>query len=171
MPSRKIIISGARGVGKSTLIRHLLSSYKGSIGGFATKKQGIDETGSSPIYINPIAGKQEYTPEHIVGHCKDGRISSVETHTFDTLGCAYLAPACSLLIMDELGFLEKDARVFQQAVIARLEGGGDIIAAIKDRRDVPFLERIRTLSGITLIELTEDNREMMGDYLSGVFCS
>lgn len=44
--------------------------------------------------------------------------------------------------MDELGFLENDAKVFQSAVLCALDGDTPVLAAVKPK-DTPFLRAVR----------------------------
>jgi nucleoside-triphosphatase len=75
-------------------------------------------------------------------------------------------PPVGLIVMDELGFLEKNAPRFQAAVFRALAGPLPVIGVLKDT-DAPsgpsgpanaFLEKVRA-SGVLLLRVTEKNRE------------
>lgn len=158
----KILICGPRGVGKSTLIRRLAARYPGPVSGFVTKRlTAADGEGLFPIYIHPAAqpeDRRQYTPENLVGRC-DSRRSVRYTPAFDEWGPRLLAGP-GLLVMDELGFLERDASRFQQAVLDALEGPQPVLAAVKNRDD-PFLQAVRSVPGVRVLYITRDNRDVL----------
>ena len=118
---KHILICGERGVGKSTLIRRLLAESTLPVGGFVTRRlTQADGDGMFPIYLHAAALPPEerpYDPEHLVGTC-DSRRSIRYPEAFDRLGPPLLTSG-GLLVMDELGFLENDAHLFQAAVCSR----------------------------------------------------
>lgn len=129
----KILICGPQGVGKSTLIRRLTALYPGPVSGFVTKRETVaDGEGLFPIYIHPAAcpeARRQYGPENLIGRC-DSRRSVRCTPVFDDWG-PRLLEGPGLLLMDELGFLERDAHRFQEAVLAALRGDQPVLAAVK----------------------------------------
>ena len=60
---------------------------------------------------------------NLVGTC-DSRSSIRHPEVFDTLGAQLIksAPEGGIILMDELGFLENDARAFQSTVMRALDG-------------------------------------------------
>ena len=146
----KILICGPRGVGKSTLIRRLTALYPGPVSGFVTKRETVaDGEGLFPIYIHPAAcpeARRQYGPENPIGRC-DSRRSVRCTPAFDDWG-PRLLEGPGLLLMDELGFLERDAHRFQEAVLA----------AVKNRNDL-FLQAVRGVPGVRVLYITRENRE------------
>lgn len=136
-----LILTGPSGRGKSTALRRVLAQLGEPVCGFWTEKliRGVP----SPVFLHDCRAPLRYTPEQIVGAPKDGYMAAFPA-TFDTLGAASLRdlPQNAVVLMDELGFLESKAPVFQAAVISVLDSGRRVLAAIGDR-DTPFLNAVR----------------------------
>lgn len=159
---RHLLICGERGVGKSTLIRRLLAENRREVGGFVTKRlTAADEHGFFPIYLYPAAQKEKERRSekaNLVGTC-DSRSSVRYPEVFDGLGVRLIesAPRGGLILMDELGFLENDAKAFQTAVLRVLSGDTPVLAAVKPR-DTPFLRAVREHRNAELVYIDEENR-------------
>ncbi|MBR4098775.1 MAG: hypothetical protein IKK44_02155 [Clostridium sp.] len=160
---KHILISGARGVGKSTLIRRLLEHSSRTVCGFYTKSLPMDESGTHPVYIHPAAtpeGNRIYTPENRIAICTSAG-PQVNCAAFDVLGVDYLTslPENGLVLMDELGFMESRSECFTRKVLEILDGDLPVIAAIKNRMDIPFLAQLHRHPNAAVYEISTDNRE------------
>ena len=158
---KHILICGDRGAGKSTLIERLLAECPLPRYGFITKRMEPDETGFHPIYIHPAgSGDRKYTEENCIGIC-DGKTHEPAAEVFDHLGTEYIRSARpdGIIVMDELGFLESKAEVFTKAVLTALDGDIPVIAAVKSRTDVPFLNEVRSHPAAEVYYITKENRE------------
>ena len=170
---KHILICGAKGVGKSTLIRRLCMDANAPIYGYCTKMLSTaDADGLFPIYIHPdrqAEAERTYGSANLIGRC-DGRMHDVHTNVFDNLGANYIAAAKpgGYIIMDELGFMEKNAEAFKRAVFNALDGNIPIIAAVKARYDVDFLNRIRAHEKAQLYTITPENRDALYAELLGI---
>lgn len=170
---KHILICGEKGVGKSTLIRKLCMAANAPIYGYCTKMLSTaDADGLFPIYIHPAwqaEAERAYGSANIIGRC-DGRMHDVHTNVFDNLGANYIAAAKpgGYIIMDELGFMEKDAEKFKRAVFNALDGDIPVIAAVKARYDVDFLNRVRAHEKAQLYNITPENRDALYAELLGI---
>lgn len=158
----KILLCGERGVGKTTLLKKLLLHSPCAVNGFSTKRlPEADPQGFYPIYIHPAAQPQEerhYGKDNLVGRC-DSRRSIRYPQVFDTLGVALLRPPTKgILLMDELGFLENEALLFQRAVLQALQGDVPVMAAVKPK-DTEFLCKVRSQPGTQFYFIDRENRE------------
>ena len=169
---KHILITGERGIGKSTLLRALLKSNTRPLAGFYTKRLDPDETGFHPIYIHPAAAMKEIcSEENLIGTC-NSKIHHVNSEVFETLGCAYLqASTGQLIVMDELGFMEAKSERFCSAVKAALDGDIPVIAILKNRTDIPFLMELRAHPNAEVYTLTEENRDAVRRQLEAVLTS
>lgn len=160
---RPILILGARGAGKTTLIRRLLSDTSCPVRGFFTANLATDPPGTHSTYLHPAwlpLKERTYTPDNQVGRW-NGQTMHAFPDVFDTLGVSCLANISpqSLLVMDELGFLESQAPRFTQSVLEALSGPSQVLAAVKDRPDVPFLQAILAHPQALVFRVTPENRQ------------
>ncbi|MEA4914732.1 MAG: nucleoside-triphosphatase [Christensenella sp.] len=161
-----ILICGEVGVGKSTLIQRLLAQSTRPLYGFITKKLDPDEDGFHPIYIHPAGGRERrFNEENLIGTC-DRRIHNINLDVFNTLGVDYLqAKPGGIILMDELGFMEAKAEAFTRAVMEALNGDIPVIAAVKARFDIPFLNEVRAHKKAKLYMIMPQNREQLFEEL------
>lgn len=160
---RPILIVGARDSGKTTLIHRLLADSKRPVRGFYTKKRLTDPPGTHSTYLHPAWLPLEAricTTDNQVGRW-NGQAMQAFPQVFDTLGtfCLTNVPLEALVVMDELGFLESQAPRFTQAVLETLDGPAQVVAAVKDRPDVPFLRAVLAHPQALVFRLTPDNRQ------------
>ena len=163
----KYVITGFMHAGKSTCVQRLAENSGRKISGVLTKKtDAADENSPSPIYMFSAGESLIADEAHLVGHCGH-RFKDVDTEKFDELGVRYLSAAKpgDLVIIDELGFIEKDAMLFREKVLEVLQGPEDVVAVIKNKPGIEFLEQIKALPGIELITLDQNNREEIYSYL------
>ena len=163
MEKKHILISGDRGVGKSTLIERLLQDDPRPRYGFVTKMAAPGPDGFRPVYIHPAgqpAAERTYGAENCVGVC-DSRTHRPCLEVFNGLGVRYIEAARpgGILVMDELGFFEAEAEGFTAAVLTALSGDIPILAAVKNRRDVAFLNAVRAAPRAEVFSITPENRE------------
>ena len=145
-----LFLTGDKGVGKSTLARCLLAGHTPC--GFRTVRvTGVLDRPS--VHLLPAVGGVP-SAENLLFY---GGAYSCDR--FDTLGTAALRDRDGEdLLMDELGFLERDAHRFQEAVLAALKGDQPVLAAVKNRND-PFLQAVRGVPGVRVLYITRKNRE------------
>ena len=150
--TKHLFLTGRKRVGKSTLIRGLLAAESGPLGGFFT----VEHQGG--VYLLPAAGEGAFTPENLLFYCGHGG----DPRRFDDLGCAALADTagCGLLVMDELGPHEAEARQFQAAVFRTLDGGIPILGVLQ-QADSEFLQRIAHHPRVTVLTVSVENRDAL----------
>ena len=166
---RHILICGERGVGKSTLIEKLLQASSRPRYGFVTKMRPAGPDGFRPIYIHPagqLPGEWVFEEENCIGVC-DSRTHRPNWEVFNSLGVRYIRAARpdGVIVMDELGFFEARAEAFTAAVLEALSGDVPVIAAVKSRKDVPFLEAVRAAPRAEVFTITPENRDSLFERL------
>ena len=154
-----ILITGAIGVGKSTLIKKLIADTKAPMYGFFTEKMKADESGNAKVYIRGIRDAAIHREEDVVGICADNGAKG-RAEVFDRRGVQLISniPNDAIIIMDELGFLESAATQFCNTVIRRLNEPRLVIAAVK-QTNTAFLEKVRMQPNSNVYTMTVDNRD------------
>ncbi len=158
---KHILINGERGVGKSTIAARLLSTIALPVYGFITKSLPANDNGFHPIYIHPAGSSaRAYTAVNRIGLCNQ-KIREVNPAAFDTFGVQYIRSAKpgGVILMDELGFMETGSPEFLSAVSEALNGEIPVLATVKARYDIPFLNEVRSHPNALVFTLTPENRD------------
>ncbi len=157
------LIVGDRGVGKSTLIRRVLTELNCPVFGFETKKeiQLEDPLLGCPIYIYDAGSPHVQKPDNLIGHHREQNPASI-TAAFDRYAPKLMAPVpdSAVVELDEIGFLEAKSERFCQAVLQLLNGNRPVIAAVKNK-DIPFLTTVRQHPNARCFYITAENRDVL----------
>ncbi len=162
MQKRHIFLTGEVQVGKSTLIRRLLAQPDvPAPSGFRTVSVADLPDGQVSVYLLPACGAARYAEENRVG-IRCGAFACFPER-FDTAGVASLADAehAPLILMDEVGRMEREADRFTARILQLLDGAVPIIGVVKKRSDTPLCEAIRRHPAVELIEVTAENRDAL----------
>lgn len=157
-----ILITGPCGAGKSTLIRRILKELERPVFGFETQKEeGLtDPVQGTPLYFYPVGEPRRQTEENLLGYCGNRNVTT-RPGSFDRFAPLLLRPLPegTIMMFDELGFMESREKQFCAAILDRLDGDTLVIAAVKDRA-VPFLDRVRHHPRCRCFPVTAENRDV-----------
>lgn len=157
------LIVGTRGVGKSTLINKVVKTIGRPVWGFETKKEDSlanDEKGS-PIYIYEAGKEHRQELCNLVGYCKNKKFDATK-QAFDLFAVKLKKPipAESIVVFDEIGFMESSSEDFCNTVLSVLDGNVPVIAAVK-HNDFPFLNKVKAHPNCRCFYITEENRNTL----------
>ena len=162
---KHIFLTGNVQVGKSTILRRLLEDHPEiKTGGFRTVSGPVKgRTEGDGVYMAPADRDTPLNSDNLLFERwgeKGARQFRVYTEIFDTLGVSLLknADGCGVILMDEIGFSERDALRFQKAILDRLDGEIPVLGVVQ-RWEGEFLETVRSHKNIKLITVTVENRE------------
>ncbi len=158
-----VLITGQRGVGKTTLINRVIQELNLPVFGFQTRKEDIlaDSGKGSPVHIYEAGKEQIPMPENLISYSK-ARNHDLMKEAFDryALKLQEPIPTGHIVLLDELGFMEAVSERFCNAVLSLLDSPTPLIASVRDK-DVPFLNRVRSHENCRCFTVTEENREAL----------
>lgn len=162
-------------MGKSTAISKFLEGYlheSSIITGFKTKP--FYESGALKGYYieSQIPGDNTTILENVVGINGDfdkGQCCYGITEVFEKRGTEILRQSLeisnSIILMDELGFFEKDAEKFKKQVHRALDSEHMVLGVLKEKRN-SFLDSIATRADVKVISVTLENRDGIVDEIN-----
>lgn len=165
-----IFLTGGVQVGKSTIIRRWLQAHPQlRVGGFRTVPGAPGKDGEDTVHIIPAAGNAVLTTENRI-MARQGkwphRRRELFPQVFDSAGVALLRDSgeTDILIMDEIGFTEDDALLFQRAVLEKLEGDVPVLGVVRSLPGV-LADAVRAHPKSKIVEVTRENREGVLEWL------
>lgn len=147
-----LFLTGNIGVGKSTAIQKFLSKTNYSYGGFETKLR------ANLVVLRDLASNKT----EVVAK-RNGANWEVIRTGFEGIGKSAIERALAerdIVVMDELGRFELDCKEFQKAVFSAINSDCNVVGVLKNESN-PFLDRVRSLREIVIMEVTEDDREFI----------
>jgi nucleoside-triphosphatase len=155
---RNTVVTGAVGAGKSTAIRRMIEAMKQEtpelvVGGFCTRV--VRKDGESSVFIKScmhedgdelLFAKQPGDPVRV----------TFWRDVFEEAACKYIDEGLKkahVVVLDEIGFLEKDCDVFLRKVHEALDGPVPVLAALRKRMDMPHIRAIRERSDVRVVDL------------------
>lgn len=153
-----LFLMGNHNVGKSTVINAAVENLPYTPMGFHTYISPVDSQGVSTVHISKYGEEQKVDAPIVSVRDKREYTFTAHPEVFDTYGVNILEQSknAKLIVMDELGFMEKEALLFQEKVIEVLNSKVPVLGVIK-RDNYPFLNKVRSL--VKTLEVTLDNRE------------
>lgn len=166
--SKHVFLTGDIQSGKSTVIQKVLANLDVTVGGFCSG-YGPDRAAEDRLlYLWDAAENPVYDEAHSVAQITPhGRNAFPDR--FDILGCSALRRAretnVDLILMDECGFLERDAAQFQAEVLKTLDGTRPVFGVVR-LRSSGWTDSIRNHPNVILITVTKENRDILPDQIT-----
>ena len=167
--SKHIFLTGEIQSGKSTVMQKVLDGLDVTVGGFCSGSGNARNEQERWLYLWDAAGEPVCEESHRVAYITQEERRAFPER-FDALGCEILRRAkennVDLILMDECGFLERDAKEFQTEVLRTLDGDIPVFGVVR-LRSSGWTDAIRNHPKVTLITVTQENRdELPGQILS-----
>lgn len=168
---KHLFITGKIQTGKSTTINRALENHDLIVGGYRTVSSLRDRDYDSYVHLLRVDKYEPLAPHNraLYRQVIYGRTYFyINNRIYNEKGASLLRnlpEKCQLILMDEIGKREKHCPKFRQAVLDTLNGDIPVLGVVQIRPD-DFLDQIRNHPKVELITLTEENREMVLDYIN-----
>jgi len=163
-----IVLTGPPRIGKTTIIRAVISKLSDKCAGFYTEeiKDKEERVGFQLITMS----KNSCTLAHreISGHVHVGKYG-VDLECVDDVGVVAIKKgikAGKIVVIDEIGKMEIVSRPFRHAVLDALDSKSAVIGTMLFKRH-PFCDKIRARRDVEVLEVTENNRDKLVDIILG----
>jgi len=155
-----VFLQGVPGVGKSTMIKRVLSELEIEPSGFITLSGSVDENGQSNVYMHRAnSTNREENKGNLIGERLGEGEFEAHPETFEKLGIEILQESMlPLILMDEIGFMENHAFSYQRKLLEVLDGRIPVLGVIK-AKETSFIREIAEHKNSVVIEVKEFNRE------------
>ncbi|MBV9282290.1 MAG: AAA family ATPase [Chloroflexi bacterium] len=158
------LVTGEPGVGKTTLIRQVVSTMRLRASGFYTedlRSRGVREG----FRIVTLDGETALLAA--TGHPGPVQVSKygVDVHELERVGVAALQRALErghILVADEIGKMQLYSHAFRQTILTAVRSGHPVLGTIMAGRN-PYADRIKAHRNVEIVTLDEANR---GDVLA-----
>ncbi|MFT8396318.1 nucleoside-triphosphatase [Propionibacterium sp.] len=162
-----VFLTGEIGIGKSTAVSRVVSRLGVKAGGFLTTfgvERGVPHRSLFlvPAWVEP----PPLVEANVVARFgQPGEPPVPDTAAFDECGPACLAaslPWAEVILMDELGSMEREALLFQHAVLDCLDQDIPVLGVLKERGH-PWMDAISGHPGVMVHAVTLENRDSLVD--------
>lgn len=164
-------LTGEIQVGKTTIISKVIEHLQVIPSGFKTYFGPDRNSPDRLLYMNSAFEPKDFREEYAVARFFEGKPPEVLVERFSSYGAALIRcgrkNGSKLIIMDECGNLERDAFVFQQAVMEALDGSVPILGVVKKIIGPSWTDQIRKHPKVQLLTVTGENRDELPAILAG----
>ena len=162
-----LLVTGAPGTGKTTLVRTVVDAFPGRTGGFFTDE--IREAGARVGFrVCSLAGAVAVLAHVRAVHGPRVGRYRVDVPAFDGVGVSALETAireADVIVVDEIGKMELCSQRFRDALEAALRSPKPVLGTILQSRH-PWIDSLKRRPNVELYGLSERSRAGLRDALT-----
>lgn len=158
-----LFLTGAIQSGKSFALRRALSRLGIVPGGFQTYFGPDRANPERLLYLCGAGELPVYGEDHIIARFSEGAPVQVFSDRFDGMGAELIRTArreSGLIVMDECGYLERKALLFQDEVLRCLDGETPVLGVVR-LREGSWTEKIKNHPRVKVLTVTEETRDSL----------
>jgi nucleoside-triphosphatase len=164
------LVTGEPGIGKTTLIRQVVSTMRMRAAGFYTEDLRTSGTREG-FRIVTLEGDIALLAS--AGHPGPVRVSKygVDLEELERIGVAAIRRAMDrghVVVADEVGRMQLFSRAFRQTMFEAVRDGHPVLGTVMLGRN-PYADKIKAHRNVELLTLTEDSRNEILAYLRTKF--
>ena len=158
-----MFLTGKPGVGKTTLVKHLLETLPaGSATGFYTEEVRGDggRVGFDVVSVTDPSSRSKLARVGVPGKHKVGKYT-VCKDGFELHALPLLSTPSRVVVIDEIGKMELFSDSFKRKVGEVLGRPGTLVLATVPVQPIPFVNQLKTREDVVLFTITKENRDDM----------
>ncbi|MBQ2699698.1 MAG: hypothetical protein IJF65_00925 [Clostridia bacterium] len=161
---KHLFLTGENQVGKTTLLNRLLAHWNLTVAGYRTQPFQIAGQVKGHCLVSLLPNWPDHK-DHIPCIIRvDGQRRVGVTTAFDQTGADILESSrksgAQLILMDQLGALERNAHLFLNQVRLSLEGETPVVGILQ-KDDFPLKQEIMARPDTRVVTVTERNRDAL----------
>ncbi len=161
---KNIFLTGAPGIGKTTVIKKIMEKCRFPMRGFYTEEERVEGIRAG-FLMHSLDGKTGYLAHRDIKSPFHIRRYGVSIVNVEKIAAASIAVhEDKLIILDEIGKMECFSPIFREAALAALDSTNIVIGTIT-LGGGEFIESIKNRNDIEIIEVTLENRDELPEII------
>ena len=163
-----VLLTGSPGVGKTTLLRKVVTRLPGLVGGFYTEEMR-EEGRRVGFRIQALDGRKgilahkDALGTYFVQDKKsDYKINLKDLEDIGVDSILKAIESSNLVVIDEVGHMELFSEKFRDAVLKAFDSRKTVLATIS-KYGGPFEEGLKSRADVKVVEVTRENRDALPD--------